>query len=93
MHEKFRDLSARSGYAGGHRQETGMLELFTSALVTFFVAIDPPGVAPIFAALTDGARAAAGGGASTSAERVLGQPGEGPGGVPSAASCSPAMPS
>ncbi|MHA6287537.1 MarC family protein [Maricaulis sp. CAU 1757] len=32
-----------------------MLELFTSALVTFFVAIDPPGVAPIFAALTDGA--------------------------------------
>ena len=41
----------------------------------------------------DGVRAAAGGGASTSAERVLGQPGEGPGGVPSAASCSPAMPS
>ena len=35
-----------------------MLELFTSALVTFFVAIDPPGVAPIFAALTDGAPAA-----------------------------------
>lgn len=32
-----------------------MFELFTSALVTFFVAIDPPGVAPIFAALTDGA--------------------------------------
>ena len=32
-----------------------MLELFTSALVTFFVAVDPPGVAPIFAALTDGA--------------------------------------
>ena len=30
-----------------------MLELFTSALVTFFVAIDPPGVAPIFAALTE----------------------------------------
>ncbi|WP_339742559.1 MarC family protein [uncultured Maricaulis sp.] len=31
-----------------------MLELFLSALVTFFVAIDPPGVAPIFAALTEG---------------------------------------
>lgn len=31
-----------------------MLELFISALVTFFVAIDPPGVAPIFAALTEG---------------------------------------
>jgi multiple antibiotic resistance protein len=55
MREKIRDLSARSGYAGGHRQDTDMLELFTSALVTFFVAIDPPGVAPIFAALTDGA--------------------------------------
>ncbi|WP_300542786.1 MarC family protein [Maricaulis sp.] len=32
-----------------------MMELFTSALVTFFVAVDPPGVAPIFAALTEGA--------------------------------------
>ena len=32
-----------------------MLDIFVSALVTFFVAIDPPGVAPIFAALTDGA--------------------------------------
>ena len=32
-----------------------MLEIFTSALVTFFVAIDPPGVAPIFASLTNGA--------------------------------------
>jgi len=31
-----------------------MTELFISALVTFFVAIDPPGVAPIFFALTDG---------------------------------------
>ena len=30
-----------------------MLELFTSVFVTFFVAIDPPGVAPIFAALTE----------------------------------------
>tara|TARA_R110000868_G_scaffold2384_7_gene17753 strand:- start:33931 stop:34578 length:648 start_codon:yes stop_codon:yes gene_type:complete len=35
-----------------------MLELFISVLVTFFVAIDPPGVAPIFAALTEGAPAA-----------------------------------
>ena len=31
-----------------------MLELFTTAFVTFFVAIDPPGVAPIFGALTEG---------------------------------------
>jgi len=35
-----------------------MLELFTSAFVTFFVAIDPPGVAPIFGALTEGSPAA-----------------------------------
>lgn len=33
---------------------TELLALFTTAFVTFFVAIDPPGVAPIFAALTDG---------------------------------------
>ena len=31
-----------------------MIELFTTAFVTFFVAIDPPGVAPIFGALTNG---------------------------------------
>jgi multiple antibiotic resistance protein len=31
-----------------------MLEIFITAFVTFFVAIDPPGVAPIFAGLTQG---------------------------------------
>lgn len=31
-----------------------MLEIFATTLVTFFVAIDPPGVAPIFASLTSG---------------------------------------
>ena len=31
-----------------------MIELFISALVTFFVVIDPPGCAPIFASLTNG---------------------------------------
>jgi multiple antibiotic resistance protein len=31
-----------------------MFELFATAFVTFFVAIDPPGVAPIFGALTEG---------------------------------------
>lgn len=31
-----------------------MMELFVSALVTFFVIIDPPGCAPIFASLTAG---------------------------------------
>jgi multiple antibiotic resistance protein len=33
-------------------------ELFISAFVTFFVVIDPPGCAPIFASLTSGAPAA-----------------------------------
>lgn len=32
-----------------------MLDLFVSALATFFVVIDPPGCAPIFASLTSGA--------------------------------------
>ncbi|HKX23166.1 MAG TPA: MarC family protein [Rhizorhapis sp.] len=32
-----------------------MLELFISAFVTFFVVIDPPGCAPIYASLTSGA--------------------------------------
>ena len=35
-----------------------MMELFVSAFVTFFVVIDPPGCAPIFASLTAGAPAA-----------------------------------
>jgi multiple antibiotic resistance protein len=35
-----------------------VIELLTSALVTFFVIIDPPGCAPIFASLTQGAPAA-----------------------------------
>ena len=34
-----------------------MIELFTSALVTFLVVIDPPGCAPIFASLTSNAAA------------------------------------
>ena len=35
-----------------------MIEIFISAFVTFFVVIDPPGCAPIFASLTSGTPAA-----------------------------------
>jgi multiple antibiotic resistance protein len=35
-----------------------VIELYVSALITFFVVIDPPGCAPIFASLTSGADAA-----------------------------------
>jgi multiple antibiotic resistance protein len=35
-----------------------MIELYLSALVTFFVVIDPPGCAPIYAGLTNGATTA-----------------------------------
>src|SRR3546814_17263774 len=36
------------------RERAPLIELLTSALVTFFVIIDPPGCAPIFASLTQG---------------------------------------
>lgn len=35
-----------------------MMDLFLSAFITFFVVIDPPGCAPIYASLTKGATAA-----------------------------------
>src|SRR3546814_11615897 len=39
------------------RERAPLIELLTSALVTFFVIIDPPVCAPIFASLTQGATA------------------------------------
>ena len=35
-----------------------MIELYVSSLITFFVVIDPPGCAPIYAGLTKGVSAA-----------------------------------
>ena len=35
-----------------------MIELFVSSLITFFVVIDPPGCAPIYAGLSAGATSA-----------------------------------
>ena len=37
---------------------TGLIALYVSSLITFFVVIDPPGCAPIYAGLTKGASAA-----------------------------------